>query len=70
MPETKNEEPLEAYERHISLLQGSDRVIESISFSLRAQKVVKFLKDLQKTYGLKELPADPNALDEDVVEDN
>jgi len=70
MPETKNEEPVEAYERHLSLLQGSDRVIESISFSLRAQKVVKFLKDLQKTYDLKELPADPNALDEDVVEDN
>jgi len=61
--EIKNETSLEAYDRHLSLLRGSDRVIESICFSLRNTKDVNFLSSLRDAHTLTELPADPNSLD-------
>lgn len=59
------ESPLEAYERRLSVIEASERVIESISFSLRHPKVEKFLHEVDDKHTLKELPADPNSLDED-----
>merc|ERR1719198_988938 len=67
-PRNNNEDALEVYERHLSLLQGTDRVIESICFSLRAPKDIKFLRSVRDNHGLTELPADPNNLADDVSE--
>lgn len=68
VPQTKQssiESPIEAYGRRLSIIEASERVIESISFSLRHNKVEKFLHEVDNKYTLKELPADPNSLEEE-----
>lgn len=57
------EKPIEGYERRLSTLQSSERVIESISFSLRNKLAETFLDGVKDKFGgLNELPADPNDL--------